>query len=52
MTTLRSQTEAERGATRAIMDRLVPPVDDLPGAGNDGPACGGQDDGRGIGRSI
>jgi hypothetical protein len=33
MTTLRSLTEAERGAMRAIMDRLVPPVGDLPGAG-------------------
>jgi hypothetical protein len=36
MTTLRSLTEAERGAMRAIMDRLVPPVDDLAGAGTMG----------------
>ena len=36
MTTLRSLTEAERAAMRAIMDRLVPPVDDLPGAGTMG----------------
>ena len=36
MTPLRSLTEAERGAMRAIMDRLVPPVDDLPGAGTMG----------------
>src|SRR5688500_17591205 len=36
MTTLRSLTEAERVAMRAIMDRLVPPVDDLAGAGTMG----------------
>ena len=36
MTTLRSLTEAERAAMRAIMDRLVPPVDDLAGAGTMG----------------
>jgi hypothetical protein len=36
MTPLRSLTEAERGALRAIMDRLVPPVDDLAGAGTMG----------------
>ena len=36
MTPLRSLTEAERGAMRAIMDRLVPPVDDLAGAGTMG----------------
>jgi hypothetical protein len=36
MTTLGSLTEAERAALRAIMDRLVPPVDDLPGAGTMG----------------
>jgi hypothetical protein len=36
MTPLRSLTEAERVAMRAIMDRLVPPVDDLPGAGTMG----------------
>jgi hypothetical protein len=36
MTPLRSLTEAERAALRAIMDRLVPPVDDLPGAGTMG----------------
>ena len=37
MTTFtRSLTEAERGAMRAIMDRLVPPVGDLRGAGTMG----------------
>jgi hypothetical protein len=36
MTALRFLTEAERAAMRAIMDRLVPPVDDLPGAGTMG----------------
>ena len=35
-TSTRSLTEAERAATRALMDRLVPPVDDLPGAGTMG----------------
>jgi hypothetical protein len=29
----RSLTEAERAVLRAVMDRLVPPIDDLPGAG-------------------
>jgi hypothetical protein len=36
MTTTRSLTEAERAAMRALMDRLVPPVDDLAGAGTMG----------------
>jgi hypothetical protein len=36
MTSPRSLTEAERAALRAIMNRLVPPVDDLPGAGTMG----------------
>jgi hypothetical protein len=35
-TSTRSLTEAERAIMRAIMDRLVPPVDDLPGAGTMG----------------
>lgn len=29
----RSLTEAERAVLRAVMDRLVPPIDELPGAG-------------------
>jgi hypothetical protein len=29
----RALTDAERAVLRAVMDRLVPPVDDLPGAG-------------------
>ena len=33
---LRSLTEADRTALRAVMDRLVPPVDDVPGAGTMG----------------
>ena len=33
MTAARSLTDAERTVLRAVMDRLVPPVDDLPGAG-------------------
>jgi hypothetical protein len=32
----RALTEAERAILRAVMDRLVPPVDDLPGAGTMG----------------
>ena len=32
-TSTRSLTEAERAVMRAVMDRLVPPVDGLPGAG-------------------
>jgi hypothetical protein len=32
----RSLSEAERLLMRAVMDRLVPPVDDLPGAGTMG----------------
>jgi len=36
MTTERSLTDAERTVLRAVMDRLVPPVDDLPGAGTMG----------------
>jgi len=32
----RSLTEADRIVLRAVMDRLVPPVDDLPGAGTMG----------------
>jgi len=36
MTAARSLTDAERAILRAIMDRLVPPVDDLPGAGTMG----------------
>jgi hypothetical protein len=35
-TPTRSLTEAERAIMRAVMDRLVPPVDDLPGAGTMG----------------
>lgn len=33
---LRSLTDADRTVLRAVMDRLVPPVDDLPGAGTMG----------------
>src|SRR6185437_8531124 len=33
MTAARSLTDAERAVLRAVMDRLVPPIDDLPGAG-------------------
>lgn len=33
MTETRALTETERGALSAVMDRLVPPIDDLPGAG-------------------
>ena len=33
MTQALSLTETERAALTALMDRLVPPVDDLPGAG-------------------
>lgn len=33
MTAARSLTDAERTVLRAVMDRLVPPIDDLPGAG-------------------
>ena len=36
MTAARSLTETERAILRAVMDRLVPPVDDLPGAGTMG----------------
>ena len=36
MTAGRSLTEADRAVLRAVMDRLVPPVDDLPGAGTMG----------------
>jgi len=37
MTTMtRSLTDAERIILRAVMDRLVPPIDDLPGAGTMG----------------
>jgi len=36
MTTERSLTDADRTVLRAVMDRLVPPVDDLPGAGTMG----------------
>lgn len=36
MTAARSLTDAERAILRAVMDRLVPPVDDLPGAGTMG----------------
>jgi hypothetical protein len=32
----RSLTDADRTVLRAVMDRLVPPVDDLPGAGTMG----------------
>ena len=35
-TPTRSLTEAERAVLRAVMDRLVPPVDELPGAGTMG----------------
>ena len=36
MTAARFLTEAERTVLRAVMDRLVPAVDDLPGAGTMG----------------
>ena len=36
MTQALSLTETERAALTALMDRLVPPVDDLPGAGTMG----------------
>jgi len=36
MTHALSLTETERAALTALMDRLVPPVDDLPGAGTMG----------------
>src|SRR6185437_14998999 len=36
MTAARSLTDAERTVLRAVMDRLVPPIDDLPGAGTMG----------------
>jgi hypothetical protein len=36
MTAARSLTDAERAVLRAVMDRLVPPVADLPGAGTMG----------------
>jgi hypothetical protein len=36
MTAERSLTEADRTVLRAVMDRLVPPIDDLPGAGTMG----------------
>ena len=36
MTAERSLTDADRAVLRAVMDRLVPPVDDLPGAGTMG----------------
>ena len=36
MTAARSLTDAERVMLQAVMDRLVPPVDDLPGAGEMG----------------
>jgi len=32
-TTLRSLSDADRTVLRAVMDRLVPPIDELPGAG-------------------
>jgi hypothetical protein len=35
-TAIRSLSEADRTALRAIMDRLVPPIDELPGAGTMG----------------
>ena len=35
-TATRSLTDADRTVLRAVMDRLVPPVDDLPGAGTMG----------------
>ena len=34
--TEQSLTDADRAVLRAVMDRLVPPVDDLPGAGTMG----------------
>jgi hypothetical protein len=36
MTAARSLTDAERAVLQAVMDRLVPPIDDLPGAGSMG----------------
>jgi hypothetical protein len=36
MTAARSLTDTERAILRAVMDRLVPPVGDLPGAGTMG----------------
>jgi hypothetical protein len=36
MTAARALTDAERAILRAVMDRLVPPVGDLPGAGTMG----------------
>ncbi len=36
MTQALSLTETERAALAALMDRLVPPIDDLPGAGTMG----------------
>jgi hypothetical protein len=36
VTTQRALTDADRIVLRAVMDRLVPPVDDLPGAGTMG----------------
>jgi hypothetical protein len=36
MTAARSLTDTERAILRAVMDRLVPPADDLPGAGTMG----------------
>jgi hypothetical protein len=36
MTAARSLTDTERAMLRAVMDRLVPPADDLPGAGTMG----------------
>lgn len=35
-TEIRALTETERTALAAVMDRLVPPIDDLPGAGTMG----------------
>ncbi|HEY2873296.1 MAG TPA: hypothetical protein VGJ56_15335 [Reyranella sp.] len=36
MTAARSLTDAERAVLQSVMDRLVPPIDDLPGAGSMG----------------
>ena len=36
---MRSLSEADRTVLRAVMDRLVPPIDDLPGAGTMGLAA-------------
>jgi len=36
MTAARSLTDADRPVLRAVLDRLVPPVEDLPGAGTMG----------------